>query len=221
MSIMQNLFSIQLKNFTFVGFSTSATNTITIPAISREGDFAVLFDSSDDNDLFNPTSVVPSGWTSIRNDFGVDAVLAGESMRSIVSYKLLVSGDPGSSITGMNTNLQTTKIILVFRPNFVIQTASILSISGDVGAPNPDSQEITITEGLTPILAFAHWATYLSNNVTTRGVSGITMTEVSNGTTQYAGYKIFNTNETTSNATVSISAPGNVKSLQSFYVAFT
>lgn len=216
MSIMQSLFSPQIKNFTFVASATSTTNTISIPASSNVGDFAVLFDSSINSSFTPPSTVVPSGWSSISNVSGTNSIIPFiyTSIRSIVSYKSLVSGNPGSSITGMNATTDR-KIIMVFRPNFSVQNTSILSVNG---AANSNSQTITITQSQPPILAFAHWAS--SGTISSRGVSGITMNEVSNTTGQYAGYKIFNTNETTSNATISMSDNGVVQSLQSFYVAF-
>lgn len=216
MSIMQSLFSPQIKNFTFVASATSTTSTISIPASSSVGDFAVLFDSST-NSSFTPTStVVPSGWSSISNVSETNSIIPFiyTSIRSIVSYKSLVSGNPGSSITGMNGTTDR-KIIMVFRPNFSVQNTSILSVNG---AANSNPQTITITQSQPPILAFAHWAS--SGTISSRGVSGITMNEVSNTTGQYASYKIFNTNETTSDATISMSDNGSVQSLQSFYVAF-
>ena len=123
MSIMQSLFSPQIKNFTFVASATSTTSTISIPASSNVGDFAVLFDSS--RDVFTPITVVPSGWSSISN-VSESNILSLSSIRSIVSYKSLVSGDPGSSITGMDAGLFGTdrKIIMVFRPNFSVQNTS-------------------------------------------------------------------------------------------------
>ena len=216
MSIMQSLFSTLSKTFTFVASATSTTSTISIPAISSVGDFAVLFDSATDI-LFTPNTVVPSGWSSISNVSEVEFSPL-ETIRSIVSYKSLVSGDPGSSITGMNAGFFGTdrKIIMVFRPNFSVQNTSILSVNG---ATNSNSQTITITESQPPILAFAHWAS--NGTISSRGVSGITMNEVSNTTGQYASYKIFNSNETTSDATISMSDNGSVQSLQSLYVQFT
>ena len=216
MSIMQSLFSPQIKNFTFVASATSTTSTISIPASSNVGDFAVLFDSSRDISFFTPITVVPSEWSSISN-VSESNILSLSSIRSIVSYKSLVSGDPGSSITGMDVGLLGTdrKIIMVFRPNFSVQNTSILSVNG---AANSNSQTITITQSQPPILAFAHWSS--NGTISSRGVSGITMNEVSNTTGQYASYKIFNTNETTSDATISMSDNGSVQSLQSFYVAF-
>jgi hypothetical protein len=216
MSIMQSLFSTLSKTFTFVASATSTTSTISIPAISSVGDFAVLFDSA--TGILIPTTVVPSGWSSISN---VSEVELGplKCIRSIVSYKSLVSGDPGSSITGMYAGIfdaTDRKIIMVFRPNFSVQNTSILSVNG---ATNSNSQTITITESQPPILAFAHWAS--NGTISSRGVSGITMNEVSNTTGQYASYKIFNSNETTSDATISMSDNGSVQSLQSFYVQFT
>lgn len=217
MSIMQSLFSSLSKTFTFVASATSTTSTISIPASSSVGDFVVLFDSSRDNIFDPPSTVVPTGWSLISN-VSESNILSLSSIRSIVSYKSLVSGDPGSSITGMNAGFFGTdrKIIMVFRPNFSVQNTSILSVNG---ATNSNSQTITITESQPPILAFAHWAS--NGTISSRGVSGITMNEVSNTTGQYASYKIFNSNETTSDATISMSDNGSVQSLQSLYVQFT
>jgi hypothetical protein len=214
---MQSLFSSSFGSFSFVISTTSSSGTITIPVTSRVGDFAILFDVIYSSGISISGEVVPSGWNSISrvstaNIFGPSAI------RSIVSYKVLTSGNPGSTITGMSDDA-TRKILLIFRPESTISSVTPLSVNGQATSINPSTQTITASDVIPPILVFAHWGA--DGNISSRSVSGITMNEVGNTTNQYCKYQIFNNVQNLNNADIDMSSSATVKALQSFYVQFT
>ncbi|RWO94464.1 MAG: hypothetical protein EOQ97_32095, partial [Mesorhizobium sp.] len=96
-----------------VSFLTSAVSTvatITVPGTILAGDIAFLVDAIVDSTL---TPVYPAGWTTI-DEVAVTGA-GGSSTRMICSYKILVSGDAGATVTGMASPNPARKSMLVFR----------------------------------------------------------------------------------------------------------
>lgn len=125
-----------------LSYRTSATSTsssITIPSGAEVGDIAVLFDFAGSSNTTIPTSVVPSGFTSASNKSS--STTAGT--RAIVSYKKLVSGDPGASITGMNGGLFNTKRILIFSPSSPISTIMLGDVQETITDSAPAEQTVS------------------------------------------------------------------------------
>lgn len=118
--------------------STSTSHTITIPAGAEVGDIAVLFDYAGSNITVPTSTVVPSGWTSVSNQSS--STTAGT--RAIVSYKKLVSGDPGASITGMDGNLFDLQQILVFSPSSPIATITVAGLAETIADTAPAEQSV-------------------------------------------------------------------------------
>lgn len=124
-----------------LSFNTSASSTsstITIPAGAEIGDIAVLFDYAGNSNSIIPSTVVPSGWTSVSNKSS--DTTAGT--RAIVSYKKLVSGDPGASITGMNGVIFKAKQILVFSPSSGISTVTVAGLAETIADAAPAAQSV-------------------------------------------------------------------------------
>jgi hypothetical protein len=177
-------------SWAFVNSATSSTSAITIPADAAIGDVCIYLDSAQSTTATAPTSVTPTGFT-LQNTAS-NSTTTGLTMTS--SYKILVSGDPGSSVTGMNGSASNNKIVLVFRPNVPI--SSIITGGGKIQATAvaPTSQILgllgeSINNG--GYLAISHWRG--TGAITTRGFSGITMTEVAGATTShYAKYAVLN-----------------------------
>jgi hypothetical protein len=199
----------------YITKATALSSTITIPATAAVGDFAILFDRST-----TTTNTIPSGWTLVSG-------ITTTSIRSNVSYKKLVSGDPGTSVTGMAGT--TTKVMLIFRSN--TGTFTTLGSGGGGGAQAttaaPTNQTITISSVATPNLTFAHYAS--TGTVTSRGFTGFTWNdpgtaqETSGGNTQqYVKWFSLNKNndDQTSNFTISMSDNG-INTLQSFTLTFS
>ena len=99
----------------YVGFITSGTSTsstIAVPALAQAGDFAILIDCATQSGTTAPTTVIPSGWTTVALTSGNDGTNAG---RTQFHYKFLVSGDLSTTITGQSTAGTMDKMILIYR----------------------------------------------------------------------------------------------------------
>ena len=197
----------------FVQYSNSASSTITIPSEAQPGDLAILFDTST-----TTTSVVPSGWTSITNT-------TTTGIRSTVSRRILTSGQPGSTVTGMSGT--TSKILVVFRPNAAITTVTASTPSAQATTAAPTTQSITIPSETSARLFFAHYTS--TSNVGTRGMTGYvwddpgtTQELVGGAARQYAKWFMMNkgSNEQTSSLSISQSDNGT-NCLQSFSLSIS
>ena len=104
-----------LFTVTYVDTSQSNASTITIPSTAQVGDLAVLYDFAVTTGTVAPTSVTPSGWTLVGvSNVGLTTTPA---MRGSIYWKFLVSGDPGSTITGMSGGTTNDKIMTIHRPS--------------------------------------------------------------------------------------------------------
>lgn len=98
-------------SISFVSSTTSAASTITCPTVEPY-DVGILWDVAGAGSV--PSSVVPSGWTSISN-LNVDA--GSFAIRSILSYRIFDGSEDGTTITGMAGSNSEPKVLLLFRPN--------------------------------------------------------------------------------------------------------
>lgn len=124
-----------------LSFNTSATstsNTITIPAGAAVGDIAILRDCASTNYSI-PSTVVPSGWTSVSNLTGTSQT---GDVRIIVSYKKLLAGDPGSTITGMNGALYNYKTVIILSPSLPISTIAVAGLDETIGDSAPSARNV-------------------------------------------------------------------------------
>jgi hypothetical protein len=130
-----------LFTVTYIDTAESNTSSITIPSTAQVGDLAVLYDFAVTTGTVAPTSVTPSGWTKISvSDVSLTTTPA---MRGTIHWKFLVSGDPGSTITGMAGGTTNDKIITIHRPSITglvpasgLFAGSLLT-SGTVSATTP------------------------------------------------------------------------------------
>lgn len=190
-----------LDNAVIHASATSTASTITIPAAAAIDDFAVLFDFST-----TTTNTIPSGWTSIN---GVTTT----GIRTNISYKKLVSGDPGSSITGMAGT--TRKILLIVKGNSAISSVTVSTPGSQATTATPTNQTISSTGQVTPTIFFAVYAA--TGAITTRGWTGGTPVEYSSFSTSgiYVKALTYGKNTTPASATISMS-DGGTNTLQSF-----
>lgn len=178
--------------------NATGTTSVVIPASAAIGDIAVLWDFSATN-----TQVNPSGWTPIVSS-------GTTSTRITASYKVLVSGDPGSTITGQSGT--TRKTVLIFRRSSAIGNITLSTPNSQATSAAPSSQ--TITGGTGAVIYFAcHTST---STAPTRGWSPGTPTEFIN-TYIYARHLIYN-NVTPPTTTIT-TTDGGTNSLTSFWLA--
>lgn len=112
--LLRKLVSVA-QGLTYVSSATSTGSTIVIPSDAAIGDLAILWDAAE-NDPFTPSVVTPSGWSELLNISSYYYIVA----KTLVSRKKLLSGDPGSTITGMNGSVSNRKLMVILRPNKAI-----------------------------------------------------------------------------------------------------
>lgn len=181
-------------SYTFVDSSTSTDSaTITIPVSAQAGDIAILFDS---NVVSSP--VTPSGWTSIYQQ--------SITFDTTVSYKILQSGEPGTSITGTGQTSTTysLKTMVVFRPSIYITTVTPSSVnaSGQTsGTPPPQAIAVSSAPAIVLGMTRAYRQTPFINE-TFWSASEIFVQE-SNGNQMKVYYEIQNSTPTSRTITSS------------------
>lgn len=125
-----------VSSFTFVDAVANEGDTITIPSTAAIGDFVIFSDASVTTTSTPPTQVNPQGgaWTLVQDN----SLSSADSVRTDLWYKVLVSGDPGTTITGMTSNVASRrKILLIFRPNISINSVVIIDKNSSVSTGNP------------------------------------------------------------------------------------
>jgi hypothetical protein len=185
--------------------TTGTATTITIPAAANIGDYAILFDSST-----TTTDTIPSGWTSIN---GVTTT----GIRTNISFKRLVSGDPNTSVTGMGGN--TRKIMLIVKGNSDLLSNTRSTPGSQATTATPTNQTISTSSVNTPAVFFAVYAS--TGAITTRGWTGGTPVEYSSVSTNGIYVKALTYGRGTTPATATISmSDGGTNTLQSFSMKF-
>ena len=124
------------QGLTYVSSATSTGSTIVIPASSEIGDLAVLWDAAE-GDSYYPDPVVPGDWTELVGLYSFTTAIIATFK---VSRKKLVSGDPGTTITGMNGDLLNRKLIVILRPNNAIGTITQVEQAAEAVDTNPADQ---------------------------------------------------------------------------------
>jgi hypothetical protein len=190
--------------------TNSSGATISIPATAQIGDVAVLLDFSTSNTTA-ASAVTPSGWTQLRTD----TVNAATAVRASTCYKILVSGDPGATVTGMTGGTSTRKMLLIIRNTRKITSVTVGSSNGAASENDPSAQTISVSSVSPSLVLIAHYAS--SSAVNPRTTSS-TMTEVvGSSTNQYCLYSIINKRDAAANVTVDMTDNGT-NALQSFYL---
>lgn len=207
---------LPVHNLSVGATATSSSSSITIPVAARVDDIAILFDraAAVGAGIIAPAAVTPSGWTQAITS-NIDQSTG--SIRTTILYKLLVSGDPGTTITGMAAlgSGTTSKIMAIYRP---LNKASVLryiptafNFGTIVNGTAVTNQTINATtlQNNNLALVLANYTT-LSTAITSRGSTGpYTMTEVaSTSTSHYMKYYVapYSTNFS-NNETISILCP--------------
>jgi len=217
-------FTNQVATLPTITMEASTSNydstTIVIPADGAAGDIAVLLDMAFDEGSL-PASVTPSGWTTIGTSLTVNGTV--QRIRQNASYKILIGGDPGSSITGMSATSQTTgKVIYVFRKTSGTWEAPA-SINGQATTGDPTLQ--TVSAGSAPYFVIGG---YSSGNVASTGVNSPTFSPTQDGSLGVSGgacfisymyYKIFNGSPAA--VDIDMGTPDDCGALRSYRIGVT
>lgn len=133
--------------FSFVDFSESASNVLSVVPGVQAGDVAYLFEYGY-SFSGRPSLVPPSGWTNLVDNAEV------ANVRAAVFRKILTAGDiSAGSITGMNGDLLDQKVMLAFRPSSTIGTMTDSTWAQKGTDGNPVAQTIAGAGQPAPLLA--------------------------------------------------------------------
>lgn len=203
-------------SFTFLTSATSTSKNITIPSAALAGDVAVLCQSSQASS--SVSGVLPTGWTEPSGNANV-TVTSGQTMRTMVSYRVLTAGDGGTSIAGMD-EISDTKIMLVFRPSTSIVTTVSSTWNGEATSGNPVSQTVTASGQTTPLIVIAVAVSEGSVPAfTTETPSMTNVTKSNSHTNMRVGYTIYNSSP--ADQSIDIGDNGAQNTLQSGFLRFT
>lgn len=198
-----------LDTITQVLSAISTNNTITWPATLASGDLAVLFDAAVNSTTPTPSTVVPTGFSSIINSND------GSSARNICSYKILTGSESGS-LTGMNGGTNNRKVMLVFRGNIAITSVTIVSPSGQVTSANPTAQVVSSLGVLPPLITFGAYSTQAGATVSPRNFTPAKDSELGPNNACWLAWKIYNAADTPADITIDMDDEGDFNGLQSF-----
>jgi hypothetical protein len=202
----------------YLTYAVSNSSTITIPASVAVGYLAVLFDHAYDRDTTPPidavipTTVVPSGWTSIKN---TTADSSTTKSRGISSYRIIQSGDAGSSITGMNDNGED-KVMLIFAASRPIVSVTPSTWNGQGTDGNPSSQSVLATAATAPLIVIGASGGYSGTFSFTTASPSFDGTQATADNDAIMGYKIYNGSP--ADHTIDIGDNGDTNILQSGYL---
>lgn len=191
--------------------STTSGATINVPGTAQAGDFAVLFQLSRSTASTIPTAVNPSGWQD-DSPGSSTATIGTNGYRSMLSSKILVSGDVGASLTGMNGNSFNDKHILVFRDSAAFTSYTATGPNSEINANAPSTQSLNASTETPPmvLVAFADSAT----SVTFSGTLSTNGTSVTTGSAWLAAiYELFNSSP--ANRTIGLADSGTYNALSS------
>jgi len=202
---------------TLIASTTANGSSISVPAAAVIGDFAVLFDATENHGGSSISTAVPTGWTSLADTFGVGSY----SLRTTVSYKILTAA--GGSVSGMTGGSFSNKVLLIFRPSTSILTVTSSVWNAEVTGGNPTSQTVTASGVQTPLIVLA-WGVVGDSPIPAFATETPSMTNVTRSGSVTApacrvGYTIYNSSP--SNQSIDVGDNGTVNGLQSGYVRFT
>jgi hypothetical protein len=191
-----------IKSIIFIAKNDVNSSTITVPNTAQAGDVGILLQISINTGSATPAGTTPSGWTNIVNTSRASNAVG--ATRAMWSYKILVAGDVGATLTGMNFNTSNHKTVLVYRIGGGA-TSSITSVAANVDVDysnntngvDPPALTITAAARQVPLIVFGHirsanaeyTTTTLSDNTTP------TFSVIANsgtGTVSAYGYTIYN-----------------------------
>ena len=192
--------------------ATSTGETIDVPADVEAGDLIVLLDKAYEAFGSAPSTVIPSGFTSISNLTSGDPLF----IRQILSYKLAVGTEGGTTLTGMTESFgATSKALYVFRRTAAASSLNLSTPNEQITSGNPTSQNVAASGGSVPLVVIGAYGTR-TETLDPRTMSPAKDGEINPDVTLYLAYKIYNSSP--ANVSVDMDDEGSVNILQSLYV---
>lgn len=159
----------------YVSSATSQTTSLTFPTV-KAGDIAVYFNTARNSTTTIPTSVTPTGFTSISSP-------TTSSMRTTVFYKICTGSEGGTALTNMTASGSTYTEMVIYRPNIPTNSIIISAVNAENSPNAPADQTLTMSTLTGAFIGFAYYAGFSS--VTSRPSTVTATREIANGTIQY------------------------------------
>lgn len=203
------VFGVASLTLTQVLSATSMADTIAWPGSLAAGDLAVMLDQA--NSASNgvpPTTVVPSGFTSIVN------TASAFSHRQICSYKILTGSESGS-LTGMDGVDSDSKAMLIFRGSAPITSVTVGGVTGQQTTGNPTAQVPAASGGTPPLIVIGAYGS--DGSINPRNFTPAKDGEITPNVACYLAWKIYNS--APADVTIDMDDEGTINLLQSFYLS--
>lgn len=203
-------------SLTFVGYASSSTSSITIPAGAQEGDLAVLMDGVEYEST--RTYGLPSNWARL-SPTTTGAHLAAQFLVS----KLNSTQVGGYSLAvGTTTDFNYRKQMYVFRPSSSFSTVSLSDpVNGEYNTGNPSAQVLSCSGGTPPVLVFGYGISRSGAFSFSTMSPALDRTDsLAPGTTSSrSGYKLYNPGDTISNHTIDMNDEGSWNLLTTVWIS--
>lgn len=192
---------------------SATTGTINISANAAIGDLAVLTDITILSTLPIP---VPTGWTQLATS---NILVSGIARYQIlVTYRILVSGDPGAAVSNTGgTNRR--RGMQVFRRGSGISSVSPSTWNSQSTGAVPTQQTVPASGQGTPLVVFGIAATGTLSSATLTSSPAMDGTLIIDTNDVLMSYKIYNTSP--ANHTFDSSDAGTANHLASGYISIT
>jgi hypothetical protein len=199
--------------FTFVASVETTAIDITIPTAAAIGDLAVLISASGRSGSYGRSLL--TGWTDLGSDVGAWSDNYGIQG---AEYKILVSGDPGSTDSGMNGagSGYQPKIMFVFRPSKPLSSVATGTWTFQATGGDPTLQTVTVASLSGPLIVFSGISTYSATPIYTTISPAFTSSLYVSDNRALAGYKIHNSGPV--NSSFDCSDEGSMNFLCSGYI---
>jgi len=193
----------------FVTSANSTAQNVTCPTVEA-GDLLVLLDRGQGSGGTPPAAVVPTNFSIIDNR-------AAGIARQVLSYKIAVGNEEGTSLTGMNGSTSNRKILAVFRQTPAATAATPQNATGEATSGNPAAQVVGASAGAVPLVVIGAYGSDLT--VDPRTMSPAKDAEILNqpgGSNIVLAYKIYNA--APADVSVDMDDESNLNILQSCYI---
>ncbi|QJP13676.1 hypothetical protein G3545_08415 [Starkeya sp. ORNL1] len=163
--------------------------TIAVPASALAGDLCVFIQRSQLSSTTAPAATIPSGFTLA----GTTSASSSPAQRATISHKVLVSGDLGTTLSGVTSGQTASTTVLLFRPAWPIAGVTAVSVNGQGAGSLPATQTISISGQTPPIVAIAHAGSSSSGTLLGGSITATGTRQVGSSDRQDVWFQMFNT----------------------------
>lgn len=195
----------------YVDGKLTGGNTVTCFANVYAGDLLLAINGAEGTSAL-PAKVIPTGFTEIRADLF-------NYFRNVISFKLANGSESNTVLNLMTGNNYQQCLLLRFRGNVPIKTATPAGAVGIATASDPSPLTITCTSGVRPVIAFGAFTAY-------DGLTGLSFTPAVDAAINpyaedYVGWKCFSPDDALQNVVIDIAQSGAMQMMQGFYFNIT